>query len=232
MRAATYLVFGGLVGCGSSDRPGTDAGVDGPEADAPPVDAIPGCVPTPLLAGARNLEEQGWIVGSQAPATLTYGADHVRLETSTPTQSNTSGMLLLRHPNAIEAGKPYKLRIEMMVVSVGRHNQADAGAGILGAFTPTFGMPPERLQMIYLDSNEVGWADNSQSFAFNVQDGAYHTYELSVDEGSVARFSVDGTQALMRSNYLNNGLFAIGDQTNDANLDSVLQIRAITKLCL
>lgn len=237
MRAATYLVLGCLVGCGSADSPGTDAGVDGPEVDAPPVDAppvdaIPGCVPTPLLAGARNLEEQGWIVGSRAPATLTYGADHVRVATTTTTGERTSGMMMLRHPTAIEAGKPYKLRIEMMVVSVGRHNPADAGAGILGAFTPEFGMPPERDQMIYLDSNAVGWADNSQSFAFNVQDGAYHTYELSVDEANVARFSVDGMQALMRSNFLNNGLFAIGDQTNDANLDSVLQIRAITKLCL
>lgn len=185
-----------------------------------------------LLDGARNLEEQGWVVGSRAPATLTYGTDHVRVETTTTAGANTSGMMLLRHPTAIEAGKPYKMQVVMQVVSVGRHNQADAGAGILGAFTPEFGMPPERLQMIYLDSNAVGWADNSQSFAFNVVDGAYHTYELSVDEANVARFSIDGVQALMRSNYLNNGLFAIGDQTNDANLDSVMQIRSITRLCL
>ncbi len=213
------------------DRPGTDAGVDGP-VDAPPIDAPPGCVPTPLLAGGKNVEEQGWVVGSQAPATLTYGNDHVRLETSTPAAANTSGLLLLRHPTAIEAGKPFKLRIEMRVVSVSPHNLADAAAGILGAFTPPFGVPLERSQMIYLDSEKVGWADESQSFAFNVLDGAYHTYELGVNEAGDARFSVDGTQALMRSNFLTNGLFAIGDQTNDANVDSVLQIRAITKLCL
>jgi hypothetical protein len=220
------LVMGCLFACGSDDRPIVDA----PPIDAPPIDA-PTC-PKTLLAGGTDVTAQGWMVGTMPPFAMSNGADHVRLETSTAMNANTSGMQLLRHPTAVTAGMPYKLRIEMMVVSVGQHNRADAGAAILGAFTPQFGVEAERLQMIYLDSNGVGWADDSQAFAFNVTDGAYHTYELHVGADNVARFFVDGTQALMRNNFLNNGLIAIGDQTNEPGLDSVLQIRSVTLLCL
>lgn len=35
----------------------------------------------------------------------------------------------------------------------------------------------------------------------------------------------------MRTGFVSNGAIAIGDQTNDANVDSVLRIRSVTKLC-
>jgi hypothetical protein len=86
--------------------------------------------------------------------------------------------------------------------------------------------------MIYLDATGIGWADDSLSFPFTVIDGAYHTYELSVDAGGGATVRVDGIQALTRTGFTTSGTIAVGDQTNDAAVDSTLRIRSVTRLCL
>jgi hypothetical protein len=112
---------------------------------------------------------------------------------------------------------------------VNPHNAFDSAAAILGAFTGPNGTVKEREQMIYLDDAQLGWADDTQAFA--VQNDQRHTYELSVDAAGVARVTVDGAPALMRSDFVVNGVLAIGDQTNDASVDSALRIFSVTKLC-
>ena len=119
----------------------------------------------------------------------------------------------------------------MPVESVNPHNGLDSAAAIMGSFTPPFGAGNDRNQMIYLDSAKVGWADDTQSFAVSVVDNTYHTYELSVDAANVAQVTVDGVPALTRNGFVWNGAIAIGDQTNDLNVDSALRIRSVTKLC-
>lgn len=229
--ASLSLPLLGGLGCGSSGAPDDpDAGPDAPP-DAPP-DSTPGCQPLALLTGGTDVVAQGWTINTRTPATLEYGADYTRIVTTTTTGQNTSGMMLLSYPAGFAAGTPFALEIVMQVESVGRHNAADAGAGILGAFTPVFGMPPERQQMMYLDEGAIGWADNTQAFAVAVTNGAYRTYVLAVDAAGTATVTVDGAPALTRANYLLNGTIAIGDQTNDANLDGVMRIRSVTKLCL
>jgi hypothetical protein len=64
-----------------------------------------------------------------------------------------------------------------------------------------------------------------------VINNAFRTYELSVDATGHAKLVVDGTEALTRTGYVLGGGLAIGDQTNDANVDGVMRIRSITKLC-
>jgi hypothetical protein len=185
----------------------------------------------PLLVGGDDIAAQGWTTVSQTPNTLTYGADYVRLATSTSSGAQTSGQLLIRRANALDATKPFTFRVTMQVESVKTHNQLDSGAAILGSFTPSVGGPVDRAQMIYLDNAAIGCADDTQSAAFSVTDGAYHVYALSVDAAKVATVSIDGVAKLTRNNFSTNGTIAIGDQTNDLNVDGAVRIKSVERLC-
>jgi hypothetical protein len=231
MRAVLLLAVS-FAACGSVKSQAVDASTT---ADAPSdfdaaVDAAT-CQPMALLVGGTDVVPQGWSIVMQPPAALSNGPDFVRLQTSTNAGATTSGQLLLNYPGALATGKPFKLQVVMLVESVNPHNQFDSAAAIMGSFTPQFGVGNDRNQMIYLDSGMIGWGDDTQSFTTSVVNNAYHTYELSVDAGNVAHVSVDGTPALTRNGFAFNGAIAIGDQTNDANVDSVLRIRSVTKLC-
>jgi hypothetical protein len=226
MRGLVLFVIG-IMGCSSAKNPGTDANTSIDSAG----DIDAGCQPKMLLVGGSDVTAQGWSTVMQPPATLSYGTDFVSLQTSTNAGATTGGQLLLNYPGALEVGNPFRLQVVMLVESVSPHNPSDSAAAIMASFSSLFGTANERSQMVYLDSNQVGWADNMQSFPVSVTNNAYHTYELSVDANNVARFSVDGTPALMRSGFVSNGAIAIGDQTNEPNIDSALRIRSVTKLC-
>jgi hypothetical protein len=222
------LASAAATACGSGNHAAADAGVaDGAAADA-------ATCPTTLLTGGTDVAAQGWSVVMQGPAQLTNVMDYAKLQTTTASGAKVSGQLLLTYPGAVEIGKPFKIQVVMLVEAVNPHNQFDAGAAILGSFVPPFGDTNDRDEMIYLDPAKVGWADDSPSFPsfpFTVTDNAYHTYELAVDAGGNATLSVDGTRALTRTGFTTNGAIAVGDQTNDANVDSTLRIRSVTRLC-
>ncbi|WP_233277998.1 hypothetical protein [Myxococcus stipitatus] len=185
----------------------------------------------PLLVGGEDITTQGWRTFAQDPNTITQGTDHVRLATSTNTGARTSGQLLITLANAFDATRPFKLRVTMQVESVNNHNSLDSGAAILGGFTSPAGTSTERAQMIYLDRAAIGWADDTQAVGFPVTDGAYHVYELAVDAAKVATVSIDGVARLTRKNFATNGTLAIGDQTNDPNVDGVIRIKSVERLC-
>jgi hypothetical protein len=227
MRGAVLFVVA-IAGCGSGKNPGIDANM---AADSAVDTGAAGCQPEVLLAGGTDVAQQGWSTVMQAPASLTYGPDYVQLTTSTTTNATTGGQLLLTHSSALEPGTPFGVQVVMLVETVTPHNPLDSAAAIMGAFTAPFGTTSERGQMIYLDGGSIGWADNTQAFTASIANNAYHIYELSVGADSIARVSVDGVQALTRNGFAWNGVIAIGDQTNEANVDSVLRLRSVTKLC-
>lgn len=208
-----------------------------------PANACETCVPSasatswtarasiPLLNGGADITAQGWTTVSQTPNTLTYGEDYVRLETSTNRGASTSGQLLITRANAFDVTKPFKVQVTMQVESVNPHNALDSGAAILGSFTTPFGNSTDRSQMIYLDSAAIGWSDDTQSAAFAVTDGAYHVYELAVDAAKVATVSIDGVAKLTRNNFTTNGGLAIGDQTNDPNVDGAVRVKSVELMC-
>lgn len=68
----------------------------------------------PLLVGGTDITTQGWTAYTQAPDSLTYGSDSVRLETSTPTNARTSGQLLVARANTVDPSQPFKLRVTML----------------------------------------------------------------------------------------------------------------------
>lgn len=209
-----------------------------------PANACETCVPAtatttwtarasvPLLAGGDDITAQGWTTVAQTPSTLTYGADYVRLETSTNGGGSTSGQLLITRASSFDGTKPFRIRVTMQVESVNTHNSFDSGAAIMGSFTSSpFGNGTDRSQMIYLDSAAIGWADDTQSAAFAVTDGAYHVYELAVDAAKVATVSIDGVAKLTRNDFTTNGTIAIGDQTNEANVDGAVRIMSVERIC-
>ena len=181
----------------------------------------------PLPEAAKIIREAGKYGFEHSVSAFARFMGH----SSTNSGASSGGQLLLRYPNAVEVGKPFKLQVLMLVESVNAHNTRDSAAAIMGSLTGNFGSSTERGQMIYLDSGKIGWADDSQSFSTSVKDNTYHTYVLSVDASNVARVSVDGNPALMRNNFVTNGTIAIGDQTNDSNVDSALRIKSVSKLC-
>ncbi|WP_373047008.1 hypothetical protein [Vulgatibacter sp.] len=184
----------------------------------------------PLLVGGTDVEAQGWSIISQPVSSLTSEGDATQLVTSTDAGASTGGQLLLSRPHAYEAGEPFTIQFELQVVSVAAHNTLDSAAAILGSFSGSFGNGTERSQMIYLDEGAIGWADDSGSAAVDTT-GASHVYELSVDAEGVATFSVDGAALLTRSGFASNGTIAIGDQTNDPNVDGTMRIRSVTRIC-
>ena len=225
-----YLLL--LVGCGDTsnrhiaDARALDARVDAP-ADAPP-DAKP--CPPPLVGGTDVLA-QGWTVTQQAPATLSYGADYVELATTTNNAANTGGQLLLVHAGAVTPGQPFTLRAEIQITTVTPHNQFDSGTAILGSMSGGAGSQIDRAEMIYIDRDKIGWADDSASAAHNLDTTAFHTYELTVDAAGTATVSLDGAALLARPNYTTTGTIAIGDQSNDPNVDGTMRIRSVTQVC-
>lgn len=226
------FVLSAAAACGSVKQMAADASPagDAPAPDAPAPDG-PTC-PTRLLTGGTDIAPQGWSLVTQAPAQLTNGPDYVKLQTATNNGALSGGQLLITYPGAVEMSKPFKIQVVMLVEAVNLHNQFDAAAAILGSFGGGAGIGNDRDEMIYLDPAKIGWADDTQSFPFTVTDNAYHTYELSVDAGGAATVSVDGTRALTRNGFTTNGAIAIGDQTNDPNVDGTLRIRSVTRLCL
>ena len=129
MRSTSIVVSIALIGCGevasTPDAPPPDA-----TPDAPP-DAPPGC-PKTLLTGGTPIEAQGWAVNQSGPATVSYQADYVRLETSTATGATTSGQLLMRYQGALPA-PPFRFQVVLLVERANTHNTFDAGAAILGS---------------------------------------------------------------------------------------------------
>jgi len=166
-------------------------------------------------------------------ATLSVpSAGVTQLLTSTPAGGQSGGQLLIGRAVGVTTGKAFAVEFVVKVIAVAAHNQYDSAAALLGSFTPSVGSQTDRAEMIYIDSDKIGWADDTQSAAVNALDGNFHTYRLAVDSAGNATVSRDGTALLTRSNYTTNGTIAFGDQTNDANIDSTLQIQSVTLLCL
>jgi hypothetical protein len=225
----TFIAAAALLGCGEVQEEPADAPAGG---DAAVADAAPDAATCPkaLLVGGTMVEPQGWSVVMQPPASLTYGPDYVRLDTSTPAGASTSGQLLLNYPGALPA-PPFGLQVVLLVERVNPHNSFDAAAAIMGSYSPPFGAGNDRSQMIYLDGGSIGWADDTQAFTASVANNTYHTVELAVSASTAAQVTIDGVAALTRNGFVSNGAIALGDQTNDAAVDSAIRIRSVTLLC-
>ena len=183
---------------------------------------------SPLLTPGTDVAAQGWSVVGSGPRSLVDDGGVIVLSTSP--NGTTSGYQLLTRRLSPDGGA-FTLRVELRVDAVNAHNPLDSAAAILGSFTPPFGLTAERSQLAYLDAVNVGWGDNTQSAPVGNLDGGFHVYELAVDADGGATFSVDGAARLARGNFTTNGVIAIGDQTNEPNIDSTLSLRSVSLVC-
>lgn len=223
------LLFTVAVACGDSgqfqDAAVADAGLPDARVDAAP-DAS---CDTVLLAPGTLPETQGWTAVTEMPFTTTLRPTDVELSTSNGTR--TSGMLLLTFPSGLSTTTPFDLSVELAVDRVDAHNMLDAGAAILLSYTPPFGSGPQRSQMLYVDGAAIGWGDETNQAAFNNIDGNFHDYRFGYDGAGKLEVRVDGVLLLTRMNP-EIGTLAIGDQTNDLNVNSTIRIKRVVKHCL
>jgi len=184
-----------------------------------------------LLRPGVDLAQQGWLVLTQGPATLTNTVDEVSIVSTTTEGASTGGQLLIYLPDAVPTDAAFSLQV---VVAVDRatHDALDAGAAILGGYLPPFGTSSERAQMVYLATNALGWGDDTGSFAGAAGNGLFHTYVLAVDADGAATLTFDGQLALTRAGFVTNGTIALGDQSNDAGIDGQMRVKSVTLLCL
>jgi hypothetical protein len=183
-----------------------------------------------LLAGSSTPDTQGWTPGgvSVPAATVTNNGTYTEISTLGTTDGGVgSGFLLYRKTVAgLSTMSVYQLDVLLQVVS-GTHNSLDASVAF-GATITSLGTPAQRAQMIYFDTNGIGWGDDTGSFAMNTT-AAFHTYSLMVNTATGnASVSVDGTPRLTRTGYVTSDEVAFGDQTNDTNVNGDFRISGIT----
>lgn len=221
--------LGVLAACGSvSNLP--DGGPQGDGADSPDGGGTPdACMNRVLFDGGLPYAQQGWVL--QQSGTVSVVDDPALQATSIQTQTSPTGLgsfALLSLPGAVPAG-PFTLDWEVMVLSVTTHNQFDAAVALLGSYGGGFGLPIDREQMFYIDRDRIGWGDDTQSLPMNAIDNMFHTYRFSVDAQRVATVRRDvGSAPIGRMSFTTDGNLAMGDQTNDANVEASMSIRRLT----
>jgi hypothetical protein len=227
-------VVGGSAACGSvSTLPDAGGSSDGPGAtiDGPPGSAD-ACANRVLLDGSVPYNQQGWLLTSGGPAFAGQGPDPTATQIQTDTGPNgEAGYALLSLPGAVPTGAPFRIEWEVLVLEVDPHNLFDAGVVLMASYGGGFGLPEDRAQMVFIDRDRVGWADESQIQPANAVDMAFHRYTFTVDATRRATLERDdGSISLVRQNFTTNGTIAIGDQTNDTGVDGNILVRRITLL--
>jgi hypothetical protein len=213
-------------------RAADDAAVDDAFVAVDQAPPPPDLACAPLFVGGVDPATQGWTTILQQPATLSTPSPGVtQLQTTTTSGAPSSGQLLLWRSAAIMTGKAFTIDFVVKVIAVSPHNQYDSATALMGSLTPSAGTQTDRGEMIYIDGDKIGWGDDTQSAAANALDGNFHTYRLAVDAAGNATVSRDSTALLSRSGYTTTGNLAFGDQTNDPNVDSTMQIQSVTLLC-
>ena len=169
-----------------------------------------------ILAPTSTPDAQGWSIvtniAGALPATAGGGVIDINTIGSGPAPMISNMLLYTWNLGQID----FVVEWSMQVISVpAAHNQYDAGVAFMGAFSAGFGSPTERGEMIYFDENQIGWGDDSQSYAMDTTN-MQHVYRLTVNgTAGTAALEVDGVPRLAYSGFVSNGRIAFADQTND-----------------
>lgn len=184
-----------------------------------------------VFDGSAIPEEQGWSIGGSGLIPpfpfFSNGAAYDMNTIGAPSFGEPFHLWSKDVGITTKAGFVIEISLKVIDDTLG-HNQYDAGIAFFGKYTPSaFGLASERAQMIYFDEDEIGWGDETDTFALDTTD-RFHLYRLEVQSNGFAQLYVDGTLALERTGFMINGVIAFGDQTNDDGVDGHFQLAYIT----
>jgi hypothetical protein len=203
-----------------------------PAPDLMTFDLTPPCTPQTLLDGSSVPATQGWSTLGDANGMVSSDEIVITFKTEgVPAPAQTSADLLYRKDIGLSDATGYALEWRLKVVTSDGHNQFDAPVAFLASASSAAPTPSQRSQMIYFDVGAIGWADDAEGYAVDTTN-VFHVYRLDVTPTGHAEVRVDGTLALTRENFTTDGAIAIGDQTNDPNVDSQFSVASIRRLCL
>lgn len=182
-----------------------------------------------LYDGSTVPADQGWSVDENidGPLDISTDGNTLTLNTIGVPAAGPSGRMLFHLDVGAEVAFGFTATIRLKVSVASAHNPFDTAVAFLASYGGNFGTNTDRSQMVFFDEDLIGWGDESDVFTMNTT-AAFHDYDFSVAPNGVAVLSVDGTPVLAKSGFQTNGVFAFGDQTNDAALDARFQVDHIT----
>lgn len=179
-----------------------------------------------LLDAGQLPADQGWsLMGEYSPGVTTDGTYLTADSRSSPVDVQWFHKPV---PQTVQHGFSVKFDLKVDEVT-SPHNLFDAGLIFYGSTvdpSSNFAGGP-RDHFVYFDEDEIGWGDESDSYAMNTTD-AFHSYELRVSSSGSAEFFADGVLALTKSNFKIQPRVGFGDMTNDPGLNSKFVISDIT----
>jgi len=203
-----------------------------------PISALADTTTIGLLNPFLLPQQQGWLLTSSGPQ-----FEDIKTN-GTYISANTNGVLIedtagagtdsatqsFYHwlPVGIEDGYSVDFWLKVHEVQV-PHKPLASGIGFYAA-TADFRLPAgghASNQLIYLDQDGIGWADDSGSFAVDTTDG-FHHYQIDVTAAGAATVRVDGEMALQRSDFQILPYIAFGDTTNEPDVNGRFSISNIT----
>ncbi len=169
-----------------------------------------------LFSGAALPSDEGWTLEGSTPVQSSDGSLY-SFDTTTIESDNAMWHQAV-DPDVLSA---YDVEWRMSV-SAGTWNPFDAGVAVMVGYEPPFGVSGQRDAMVYFTPTEIGWADESDSFALDAT--VPHTYRLSVAADGSVDLTVDDALALERDSLAFDGTIAFGDHTNDADVDGTFEL--------
>lgn len=196
------------------------------------------CIPTALadttsfdlLNPTLLPQQQKWRVMPADADLSTVKANGMFVSTST-IGANDEFIQLFHRQVPIYVQDGYVVDLWLKVNEVQQpHNTFDAGI-VLYASTrdpSQFGFTGSpRAQLIYFDTDGIGWGDESENFALDTIND-FHHYRVEVEGDGTARVLVDGEIALQRSDFKAYPHVAFGDMTNEAGLNGRYSVSSLT----
>ncbi|HWO21520.1 MAG TPA: hypothetical protein VNO30_22280 [Kofleriaceae bacterium] len=182
------------------------------------------CVPRRLLAGGQAVEGQGWTIERAGTGTVTYGGGVTALSTT----ENARQLIVLR--DAFPSTE-WSLMIMAQVVQSGGCTASHAAAAFMAGFHGPVGDTADRARMLCASEGSVSWGDGSVSIGVSLDTLAQIKLERTANGIRANVLASGGMGTITGSNFTSNGTIAIGDQTTEPGLDSMIRLVSVDLTC-
>lgn len=193
--------------------------------------------PELIYDGSSAPMAPAWSNAQQGTPTVVTSSGLTRFTTKTVIGSNTSDFNLYKYATGTNS---FIASIRLKAYAVNNHNQLDAGLmfAVGDNFDTPFGNTTQRAAMLYIDTDAIGWADDSAPAVAN-DASQFHEYAIRYHNGQLDVFIDTTFDAIMAGTATpqlsrampptgdTQGIIVFGDQTNDANVDSDFEVEFV-----